>query len=499
MNPVNPAKSFFWHRIKFLLEPQILFPAITFAILALIWGSTLQLVNTERANAKQAARELTLNLADVYELQVLRALHDIDQTLKIVKYAVERGGEVSTLADLKAKDVLPSDQIFIVSITDRSGVVIASTRAKTATSLSSDSFFQQPPADDTMTVSLPHRNLSGDWVLDFSRRLQSVDGHFAGVVWVTVRADYFVSGYEREKLGDRGVLGLVGTDGVFRVRRSGASIAVGDKVDYPALLATFGQALVGPAVDSWDRVRRYTSVQPLYGYPLAVVVGVAEADQLALVQKPITALLQRAVIVSAGAIIVVLLLWLLVQVRRRAIEERLEHAERVEYLAYHDGLTGLPNRRLLGKLQSQAIAQARRYNHSAAIVFLDLDGFKRINDTLGHDAGDLLLQDVAQRLKSCLRQSDTVARLGGDEFVVLLPEADGEGYVVAVAQKILLAIAQPYTLFGQDYRVTASIGISIFPNDGLDEQTLAKNADVAMYRAKEQGKNNIQLFSTKSA
>ena len=183
--------------------------------------------------------------------------------------------------------------------------------------------------------------------------------------------------------------------------------------------------------------------------------------------------------------------------RNAPSEEQIAHAARVEYLAYHDGLTTLPNRSLFSKLLGQSINQAHRYKRHLAVLFLDLDRFKHINDTLGHEAGDQLLQEVATRLKACLRESDTVARLGGDEFVVLLPELDEMDYVATVAQKILSAVARPFVLLGQEFRVTASIGISVYPQDGLDEQTLTKNADIAMYQAKEEGKNNFQFYSEK--
>jgi diguanylate cyclase (GGDEF)-like protein len=132
-----------------------------------------------------------------------------------------------------------------------------------------------------------------------------------------------------------------------------------------------------------------------------------------------------------------------------------------------------------------------------AVAFLDLDRFKQINDTLGHEAGDHLLREVASRLTGCVRDSDTVARLGGDEFVVLLPQLDDGTYAATVAHKILSVIAMPFTLIGHEFRVTASIGISTYPQDGLDEQTLTKNADIAMYQAKEEGKNNFQFYSEK--
>jgi diguanylate cyclase (GGDEF)-like protein len=145
----------------------------------------------------------------------------------------------------------------------------------------------------------------------------------------------------------------------------------------------------------------------------------------------------------------------------------------------------------------QSISEAHRYERRLAVAFLDLDRFKQINDTLGHEAGDQLLKEVAPRFKGCVRDSDTVARLGGDEFVVLLPELEDEKYAAIVAQKILAAAAKPFTLMGQEFRVTASIGISTYPQDGLDEQTLTKNADIAMYQAKAEGKNNFQFYSEK--
>jgi diguanylate cyclase (GGDEF)-like protein len=183
--------------------------------------------------------------------------------------------------------------------------------------------------------------------------------------------------------------------------------------------------------------------------------------------------------------------------RLRAVEEHIANTARAEYLAYHDGLTTLPNRSLFSKLLGQSIKQAHRYKRKLAVLFFDLDHFKDINDTLGHEAGDLLLQEVAIRLKTCLRDSDTVARMGGDEFVALLPEMDEEKYVVIVAKKILATLARPFILQGQECFITASIGISIFPQDGQDEETLERNADTAMYHVKEAGRNNFQFYSAK--
>ncbi len=168
------------------------------------------------------------------------------------------------------------------------------------------------------------------------------------------------------------------------------------------------------------------------------------------------------------------------------------------FFANHDALTGLPNRAMFGERLAQALARAQRNGRKVAVMFLDLDRFKIINDTLGHDAGDRLLQEVATRLRNCLRESDTIARQGGDEFVVLVEDMNGTAQAAGVAQKILDAVAEPYELSGQDYHVTASIGVSVYPEDGSDMQALLKNADIAMYRAKETGKNNFQFYSAQA-
>ena len=177
--------------------------------------------------------------------------------------------------------------------------------------------------------------------------------------------------------------------------------------------------------------------------------------------------------------------------------ERQRAQERIQYLATHDSLTELPNRVMFSQVLNLAINSARRYDRQFAVLFIDLDRFKIINDTLGHEAGDVLLQEMSRRVKDNLRSSDMVARLGGDEFVVLVQEVAEPEQIAIIVRKLLSAIIKPVVILEQECRVTASIGISLYPTDAQDEQSLMKNADLAMYLAKEEGKNNFQFYSKK--
>jgi diguanylate cyclase (GGDEF)-like protein/PAS domain S-box-containing protein len=177
------------------------------------------------------------------------------------------------------------------------------------------------------------------------------------------------------------------------------------------------------------------------------------------------------------------------------ISARKEREQRIQHLADHDALTGLLNRRLLEDRLRQAIGLARRHEKLAALMLIDLDGFKQINDSYGHLSGDYVLRTVAKRMKECVRETDTVARLGGDEFVVLLTGQRTPEDSAAVAEKILASLTAPIAGGGRDFRIGASIGISIYPRDGLTPDALLRHADAAMYRVKEAGKNRYEFYS----
>ena len=179
----------------------------------------------------------------------------------------------------------------------------------------------------------------------------------------------------------------------------------------------------------------------------------------------------------------------------RDVSERARSEERMWRLAHFDELSGLPNRLLFRQLLEQAMRDANRERKSIAVLFVDLDRFKLINDTAGHDSGDIVLRQVAGRLRQCLREADLLSRFGGDEFAALLREIDDPEAARATAQRVLTAVAQPYDINGETYHLSASIGISIYPGDSPDATALLRNAELAMYRAKDQGKNNFQFHS----
>lgn len=176
------------------------------------------------------------------------------------------------------------------------------------------------------------------------------------------------------------------------------------------------------------------------------------------------------------------------------ITERKRQEEEARFLAYHDTLTGLPNRRLLDDRLRQAVFLAQRRDARVAVMVVDLDHFKQVNDALGHRAGDAVLREAAHRIAGCVRKADTLARHGGDEFVVVIPDLQLGADCQVVAEKILRALEPPFHVDGRDFKIGASIGVSLYPTDAGDGDSVLRNADVAMYRAKQLGRNNYRFY-----
>ncbi|MBT2338418.1 MULTISPECIES: sensor histidine kinase [Pseudomonas] len=306
-------------------EAYVLFPLLAAFLLLAIWLTTLYLINSELARARHNAAAVSLEISATYEAQMLRAVHEIDQTLKLVKYTYEAESQRNPLPRLKERALLPPSLLFDVSVVDADARLVASTRANETQAINEADDLSTLRHNDTLLISRPWKNpLNGEWRLRFSRRLNAVDGAFSGIARVEVDANYFVSSYDASKLGEQGVFGLLGTDGVFRVRRTGEAVQAGDTVDYSALVPDTEDTEALLLTNHWDGVRRYTSARQLYDLPLAVIVGLSEEEQLATVTQQAHTYLWRA---AAGSLVLMFLVvvlsrmsWQLAQSRQRAAE-----------------------------------------------------------------------------------------------------------------------------------------------------------------------------------
>ena len=592
------------------LDTHFSLPLFALMLLVGIWLLTFHEIDAEREHAREAAADSLREMMGTYEAQVARSLDGIDQTLRVLKYAVERKGALGALPELSREGLLPPGVVFVVSIIDRNGMTVASNPNALAISVADQSYFKfHQERDSGVTyVSQATRDAANtEWHLHFTRRLDDDMGNFAGIVIVETDPAYFTSSYERSRLGEHGMLGLVGSDGVVR------SLRIGDKL-------SFGQQMAKPAeqISSVDGVRRYSGMRELHGVALNVVVGLAEKELMAGFERQRREKIWEASVASVVLAIGTALLWLwswqgarnrarvrraqetyaaasaasldaffvmrevrnpggeivdfvfvdansraekmtgyskeklrlmtlcgmmpqardngmfehLVHVTRvggvheqewesnipqlrarwlhqqvvpvegglvaivRDISERKLAEERMLHLAHHDALTGLPNRSMIAERLDLTIAQANRNGGTVLVAFIDLDGFKLVNDGLGHNAGDELLKVVAARMGGCLRAGDTVGRFGGDEFVVLLNEPRNSENAAPVLERVREAVLKSMTLNGQEVQVSCSIGVAVYPQDGADAETLLMHADAAMYRAKDLGKNNCQFYTS---
>lgn len=603
-----------------VLETHILVPVFALLLLGVIWLGTYQLIQIEGANVERAAADSSRELVETYEAQIIRNLETIDQALRIIKFAHELQGKQISMAQLREKGLLPPSLIFTISITNHKGDVVTNGSSGKLAYVGDQYYFRRHrdnPTNLSSVSALPLPNRL--WKIQFSRRLDNPDGSFAGIAIISGDPSYFTSGYERSRLGDMGVLGLVGPDGIFLAKRTGEKVswgdAVGPETDRTGVESDTDSNLMR---NPWDDIWRYTNVRRIYSFPLSVVVGLSQSEQLATFQQQkrmyllgasaasfllvlVAAMLSRqswqlsnsrkrtrkdqetyyaASSASLDAVFVLRSLhntqgqiidfildnsndrgarmfgktkaellgkklfvllprchengmldefiqvartgqvheeewendmpmvqarWLYRQVVRvedgvvvivRDISDRKLAEQRIIHMAHHDALTGLPNRTLLEDRVQQAMLYAQRYNRHVMVVFMDLDNFKLINDSLGHKTGDALLKTVADRMVQCVRQTDTVVRLGGDEFViVLIDQTENSEIITPTLVKIRAAIAEPMHIAGQRLEITSSMGLAMYPGDGDDCDTLLMNADAAMYQAKALGRNNYQFYT----
>jgi signal transduction histidine kinase len=290
-------------------RPQVLFPLIAVFTLALIWAMTFSVIRVKDVAAAHAAAASTSVLLSAYEAQVVRNLREIDLTLNLVRFWPQRAAG-HALADLKEKGLLPPDLLFVVSIADANGTIVDSTRPIGKRNVVDQVIFRKQRESDALVVGQLPRGPTGDAKLPFSRRLNTSNGAFDGVVIVSVDAAYFVSGYDASKLGEHGVLSLIGTDGVSQVRRTGEAVFSGERIDYAGAVqdadATETDAAI--SISPWDGTRRWMSARELYGFPLAVLAGLSVDEQMGPAHAQTRAYLGWAALASAVVVALAALL-----------------------------------------------------------------------------------------------------------------------------------------------------------------------------------------------
>ncbi|MES2586883.1 MAG: sensor domain-containing diguanylate cyclase [Pseudomonadota bacterium] len=344
--------------------------------------------------------------------------------------------------------------------------------------------------------STPVRNKgNGKWVFYLARRVNGKNDQFLGVVLVGVSVEVFSSLYERigGNLGEGAALTLYRKDKTLLTRWPLVENLIGKTNpntfidDSLANVNVNGGVIFGSgpgfARQNDAPVERMLSYRAVKGYPLIVGAVVPETLYLANLHKNAV-----GVFMATGLSMIALVIgaYLLLRAYRRNAE--------TQYRAHHDVLTELPNRTLFSDRLQQALAACKRHKTKLAILFIDLDNLKTINDVYSHNVGDALLKEVARRMRECVRESDTVGRFGGDEFVLILPGIDAEDQAVQVAEKIRLALSAPTEVEGISLSTSASIGVALYPEHGENETDLINNADVAMYEAKSSGRNQIKVF-----
>jgi signal transduction histidine kinase/ActR/RegA family two-component response regulator/HPt (histidine-containing phosphotransfer) domain-containing protein len=410
-------------------EPAFLFPVIAILLLTAIWGSTLGLIKLKYSDAEHVASVSSRELLGTYEAQVARALHEIDQTMNLVKYWHEGGRKPGALAELRDKGLLPPDLLFGVSIANRQGTIIDSTRATRGQGVANQDYFRKQRDSDSFFVGQPARDQAADKNLYFSRRMNAADGAFDGVVVVAVDAAYFVSGYEASKLGAHGVLGIVGSDGIVRIGRTGEAEFSGEGIDYASEISgsDADDMDVTISTSSWDGVQRWTSAREIYGFPVAVLVGLSVDEQLATANRETLGYLRRA---GFGSILVLVLTailgrlsWQLAQSRIREGETKLANRAKDLFLASMSHEIRTPMNGIIGSLdvlhqsslagsQLELVNLIRESADSLLTIIDDILDFSKI------EAGRLdierLPMPVAQVVeKSCNLVNRLAERQGG--------------------------------------------------------------------------------------
>lgn len=461
-----------------------------------------------RKQYEKLAGATVANLSSLLEQDIQNSFFRIDLAIQAVADEANRqlhSGAIDAddINAFIARQAARLPQMSYLRMTDDQGNLLYGTgiRHDKKINVSDRDFFirhrEQPESGLIVSKPLISRT-SGKWQLVLTRRITLADGEFGGMVPALIELDKISEKFSNLNIGRKGIINVYDNDMAMVLRFPAPAKGpppIGRKIisrQFEDQLNRDPQAGFFHATSPVDQLLRSFSYRRLGDFPFYILVGLAADDYLSEWRKDVA---KNSVLMILFALVTIIFSWFMAQAWKRS--RRAE--EQIATLAFQDVLTGLPNRRLmLDRLGHSLATNARTRNHGA-LLFIDLDNFKILNDTLGHDKGDLLLKLVAQRLIDCVREEDTVARLGGDEFVILqesLSEKAEEAATQAEAmgEKILDILNQPYLFEGHEHHSSPSIGITLYHGHQASIEELLKQADLAMYQAKTAGRNTLRFF-----
>lgn len=473
--------------------------AITLATTSVMVISLYQM----RQDAMSQARDATENLANSLEKETERNLDIYQLAMREVAASVRTPALFDLPLNVRQLVVFGTTsgakELGTLFATDAAGNFILDSRSPVPRKLnvSDRDYFQvqQRNKDAGLYLSKPFLPQAGDPAgptIALSLRLDKGDGQFAGIVAGTLRLNYFHEIFKDSILGRHGTITLLRTDGTVLMRQPYHPGDVGSTLAGGHSFAPLVQSDQGSYVDIavLDHVERLYSFKHIGKYPLIVVVGFATDDIYAGWRR-------RAITLGVVTVVIDVLSICLSLMFAGLLRRRLEMEHQLQQLAWFDSLTGLPNRIQLQREARRVLAHAKQNATNFATLFIDLDRFKRVNDTQGHAVGDEVLREIAGRLREYVRTGDSISRLGGDEFLAILQDCDVLK-AMHIAGRILQTVRQPVALDSKrdtSITISASIGIAMYPYDGQDTDVLLRNADMAMYQAKSGGRNRVHFYA----
>ncbi|TAN28212.1 MAG: diguanylate cyclase [Castellaniella sp.] len=473
--------------------------AIFGLVIMALWLALHHRIASERSQAITAAMRANANIAIAYEQDISRTLKAAEQVMSFARTQYLQQGPTLDLRRWAQRRVIRDQAFTIISIVDELGNIVDSSQNTGPVNYADRDFFQAQRNDmrDALYINRPVLGrVSGQWRIPMSLRITRPDGSFGGVVVLSVDPDTLTDFYREIDLGHDGMLELAALNGMVLGRQiSGQNVFGIDAGGQP----WFQRQKLNPEDDfvddgaSTDGIPRIISYRSVRGYPVMVSVGMALHEILAPVNQQGKGYRNMTVYASIALLAFAAFIMLLLA-RQRAVSRALAASEaRLTHAVLHDPLTGLSNRVLFQERCDRALQVAQRHDQRVAVLYLDLDGFKAINDQFGHATGDTLLQQVARRLETRVRagSDDTVSRFGGDEFCILLTAMKTPKECEAIAQNVLRALSTPFELDGIPVEISVSIGVALSPEHGRDTATLIKQADAAMYTAKRTGRNRF--------